>query len=132
MVADFVDFLKNLDGDLFGGGGCGEEDGEPLKVAEEGKWGRVVEVEEDCVGKASVSGEIGCEKGMNKRTRGESDSDWGGICNLGGERENDGESSTTAEGMVEGNWGIFEVDNIEERGMRRISRWEGDKRRTGK
>jgi len=36
--------------------------------------------------------------------------------------------------MVEGNWGIFEVDNIEERGMRRgrISRWEGDKRRMGK
>jgi len=74
VVVDFVDFLKNLDGDLFGGGGCGGEDGEPLKVAEEGKWGRVVEVEEDCVGKASVSGEIGCEKGMNKRTRGESDS----------------------------------------------------------
>lgn len=27
---DFDDFLKNLDVDLFGGRGCGGEDGEPL------------------------------------------------------------------------------------------------------
>lgn len=69
VAADFVDFLKNLDADLFGGGGCGEEDGEPLKVAGEGKRGRVVEVEDDCVERASVSGEIRCEEEMNKDRR---------------------------------------------------------------
>ena len=49
IAADF-DFLKNLDADLFGGGCCGGEGGEPLKVTEEGKRGRMVEVEGDCVG----------------------------------------------------------------------------------
>lgn len=44
----FVDFLKNLDRDLLGGGGCCGADGEPLKVAEEGKEGRVAGREEDC------------------------------------------------------------------------------------
>ena len=65
---DFVDFLKSLDLDLFGGGGGSGEDGEPLR-------GRMVEVEGGCVGRASVSGEIGCEKGMNSRTSGEPESD---------------------------------------------------------
>ena len=46
---------------------------------------------------------------------GEPESGWGGICNLGGERGIERESSRTAEGMVEGSWGIFEVDNIEGR-----------------
>jgi hypothetical protein len=103
VVVDFFGFLKNLERDLFGGGCCGREDGEPLEVAGEGKGGRVVEVEDDCVGRASVSGEIGCEKGMNSRTRGESDSDRGEICSLGGGRGRDGEPSTTEEGMVGGN-----------------------------
>ena len=60
------------------------------------------------------------------------DSDWGGIWSLDGEGGRDGGRSTTVEGMAGGNWGIFEVDNIGEREGGRISRWEGDKRRTGK
>lgn len=48
-------------------------------------------------------------------TWGEPDSGWGGIWSLGGERGIERESSRTAEGIVEGSWMIFEVDNIEGR-----------------
>ncbi|KAF9642768.1 hypothetical protein BDM02DRAFT_3132868 [Thelephora ganbajun] len=57
VAVDFVDFLKNFDADLFGGGGCGGEDGEPLVVVEEKKRGRVVETEGDCGGESGSEGE---------------------------------------------------------------------------
>jgi hypothetical protein len=45
IAVDFA-FLKKLEADLLGGGGCGGEGGEPLEGAGEEKRGWVVEAEE--------------------------------------------------------------------------------------
>ena len=43
-----------------------------------------------------------------------------------------GESSTAVGDMVDGSWGILDVDNMEGRGGGGMCRWEKDERRMGK
>ena len=68
------------------------------------------------------------KRAINSNTWRESVSGWSGVRGLGGARRRGGESGTVGETMAGGRWGILGVDNI----GRRMSRWEGDKRRMGK